>query len=256
VRNGECSKENRSQGKVLPDQYLTTNPIRNSLMQMALKLGVLVFCVAVAQAKETLSKPVEEKVPEGFTSLFNGTDLTGWKATGKMEQWAAEPGLIVCKGGGGGWLLTQKEYGNFEFRCEFKWAKEGGNSGIALRTPENGGPAYVGMEIQLIDDENWAKVHKFELKDTQHTGSIYGVQPPKLQANKPIGEWNSVRIVADGRKVIVVLNEKELVNANLDDYKSSYKEHPGLTREKGHVGFQSHDGRVEFRSVYLKELTK
>jgi hypothetical protein len=224
---------------------------------MALKLGILIVCIAVAQAKETTAyalKPAEDQVPEGFTNIFNGKDLTGWKATGKMEQWGAEPGLIVCKGGGGGWLLTEKEFSNFEFRCEFKWADKGGNSGVALRTPEKGDPAYVGMEIQLIDDENWAKVHKFELMDWQHTGAIYNVQPPKLQANKPIGEWNSVRIVADGRKVSVVLNDKELVNANLDDYKDKYDKHPGLIREKGHVGFQSHDGRVEFRNTYIKEL--
>jgi hypothetical protein len=112
------------------------------------------------------------------------------------------------------------------------------------------------MEIQLIDDENWEKVHKFKLGDAQHTGSIYGVQAPKLQANKPIGEWNFVRIVADGRKVTITLNEKELVNANLDDYKSNYKDHPGLTREKGHVGFQSYNIRVDFRNVYIKELAK
>jgi hypothetical protein len=226
-------------------------------MRTLLKLGVLVLCVAVAQAKETPSKslkPTDDKVPEGFTSIFNGTDLTGWKATGKIQQWDAEPGLIVCKGGGGGWLLTEKEYGNFEIRCEFRWAEQGGNSGVALRTPEKGDPAYVGMEIQLIDDENWAKIHKFELMDWQHTGAIYNVQPPKLQANKPIGEWNSVRIVADGRKVNVVLNDKELVNANLDDYKDKYDKHPGLTREKGRTGFQSHDGRVEFKNIYVKEL--
>ncbi len=171
-----------------------------------------------------------------------------------MDKWGAEPGLIVCKGGGGGWLLTEKEYGNYEMRCEYRWEKEGGNSGIAVRTPEKGDPAYVGMEIQLIDDENWEKIHKFKLQDWQNTGAIYNVQAPKLQNNKPIGEWNSVKIVANGRKVTVVLNDKELVNANLDDYKDKFDKHPGLTREKGRVGFQSHDGRVEFRKVYIKEL--
>jgi hypothetical protein len=225
-------------------------------MQTALKLGALAICVVVTPPTGEPVNAADEKTPEGFTSLFNGQDLTGWKATGKMDQWTAEPGLIVCKGGGGGWLLTEKEFTNFEFLCEYKWAVEGGNSGVALRTPSRGDPAYVGMEIQLIDDENWAKVHKFELKDYQHTGSIYDVQPPKLQANKPIGEWNTIRIVANGRKVTVVLNDKELVNANLDDYKTKYEKHPGLTRQKGQLGFQSHDGRVEFRSIYIKELGK
>jgi len=225
-------------------------------MRSALHVGMLLLgvCITKGRADDKPSKLTEKTAPEGFTSIFNGQNLEGWNATGKIEQWAAEPGLIVCKGGGGGWLLTEKEYVNYELRCEFRWEKEGGNSGIAVRTPEKGDPAYAGMEIQLIDDENWAKVHKFELKPWQNTGSIYGVQPPKLQANKPIGEWNAIKIAADGRKVTVVLNDKELVNANLDDYQDKYKEHPGLTREKGHIGFQSHDGRIEFRNVYVKEL--
>jgi hypothetical protein len=223
-------------------------------MGSTLKIGVLLVCIAIVAAEAQPAKLADEQVPEGFTSIFNGENLNGWKATGKMDKWAAEPGLIVCKGGGGGWLLTEKEYSNFEFRAQYRWTDIGGNSGVALRAPEKGDPAYAGMEIQLIDDENWEKAHKFKLMDWQNTGAIYNVQAPKLQNNKPIGEWNSIKIVADGRKVNVVLNGKELVNANLDDYKDKNDKHPGLLREKGHVGFQSHDGRVEFRYVFIKEL--
>lgn len=222
-------------------------------MRTALKLCVLAAtCAATVRADE--KKSGSGKPPEGFTALFNGKDLTGWKSTGKMEQWLAEDGVIVCKGGGGGFLLTEKEFGDFELRCEYKWAKEGTNSGIALRTPPKGDPAYVGMEIQLIDDENWEKVHKFKLADYQHTGSIYDVQPAKPAGNKPVGEWNSVRIVCKGRQVTIEQNGKELVNANLDDYKAKYEKHPGLKRDAGHVGFQSYNTRVEFRNVYIKEL--
>src|SRR5207245_1553961 len=68
--------------------------------------------------------PVPEKKegpPEGFTALFNGKDLTGWKVhAGKMEAWKAEGGLMVVQGGGGGWLMTEKEYGDFEVRLEYK----------------------------------------------------------------------------------------------------------------------------------------
>ena len=183
-------------------------------------------------------------------ALFNGKDLAGWKATGKAEVWAAEDGLIVCKGGGGGWLLTDKEYGDFEFKCEYRWDKKGGNSGVALRTPATGDPAYVGMEIQLIDDEGWPG----KLADYQHTGSIYDVQPAMAAKNKPIGEWNTVTIVCKGRKVTVEQNGVELVNANLDDYKAKVEKHPGLAREKGRIGFQSYNVRVEFKNVTIKEL--
>ena len=182
--------------------------------------------------------------------LFNGKDLTGWKATGKADVWAVENGAIVCKGGNGGYLLTEKEYGDFEFKCEYRWEKKGGNSGVALRTPEKGDPAYQGMEIQLIDDEGWPG----KLADYQHTGSIYDVQPAKPAKNNPIGEWNKVTIVCKGRRVTVEQNAVELVNANLDDYKSKEKNHPGLAREKGRIGFQSYNIRVEFKNITVKEL--
>lgn len=225
-------------------------------MKKLARIGLLVAaaCAATVQAAEK-DKPAA-KAPAGFTPLFNGKDLTSWKPTMKAEVWAAEGGAIVCKGGGGGYLLTEKEYGDFEFRCEYKWSKEGGNSGVGIRTPAKGDPAYAGMEVQLIDDEGWEKAHGSKLAPYQHTGSIYDVQPAKLQANKPIGEWNSVRIVCQGRKVLVEQNGKELVNANLDDYEKKFDKHPGLKRDKGHVGFQSYNIRVEFRNVMIKELTK
>jgi hypothetical protein len=217
-------------------------------MKPVIRIGfVLAVCLGAVRADD---KPAG-KPPEGFTSIYNGKDLTGWKPTGNADAWAAEGESIVCKGGGGGWLLTEKEFGDFEFRCEYKWGKKGGNSGVALRTPAKGDPAYVGMEIQLIDDEGWPG----KLADYQHTGSIYDVQPAKPAANKPIGEWNTVRIVCQGRKVTVEHNGKELVNANLDDYKEkAEKNHSGLKRDKGHVGFQSYNIRVEFRNIVIKEL--
>lgn len=192
--------------------------------------------------------------PEGFTPLFDGKSLDGWKPTGKAAVWTVEDGKIVCTGGGGGYLLTEKEYADFELTCEYRWEKPGGNSGIALRTPPTGDPAYVGMEIQLIDDEGWEGVNKFKLAPYQHTGSIYAVQPAKVQANKPIGEWNKVSIRCQGTKVVVTQNGEELVNADLTDFESKYEKHPGLKREKGHIGFQSYNVRVEFRNIGIKEL--
>jgi hypothetical protein len=222
-----------------------------SIMKNVVRFALLA-AVVLAAAVRAEDKP--NAPPDGFIALFNGKNLDGWKATGKADQWAAENGSIVCKGGGGGYLLTDKEYGDFEFRCEYKWSKEGGNSGVGIRTPEKGDPAYAGMEIQLIDDENWEKVHKFKLADFQHTGSIYDVQPAKMQANKPIGEWNDIRIVCKGRNVAVEQNGKRLVKANLDEYEKKFDKHPGLKRDKGYIGFQSYNIKVEFRNVYLMEL--
>lgn len=192
----------------------------------------------------------EVKPPEGFTALFNGKDLTGWKATGKMDVWGVDNGVIYVEKGGGGWLLTEQEYGDFELRLEYKMSAKA-NSGVALRTPREGDPAYVGMEIQLIDDEGWPG----KLADYQHTGSIYDVVPASKTNNKPVGEWNSLRIVCSGSKVTVEVNGQTVVDANLEDSKEKKgAKHPGLSRGKGHVGFQSYNTRVEFRNVFLKAL--
>ena len=176
--------------------------------------------------------------PRGFESLFKGKDLAGWKSTGKMDVWGAEKGVIYCQGGGGGWLMTEKEFGDFELRLEYKMPK-GGNSGVGIRSPLKGDPAYAGMEIQLIDDEGWPG----GLQKWQNTGAIYNVVPPKTIMNKAIGEWNQMTVIAKGRKITVINNGATLVDANLDDYvKDNGKKHPGIleSNTKGHIGFQSY----------------
>jgi hypothetical protein len=198
------------------------------------------------------AQPADKDAPEGFEPLFNGKDLTGWKVhNGKMDVWGAEDGLLFVKGGGGGWLMTEKEYSDFEVRVEYRMPRKG-NSGVAIRSPLEGDPAYTGMEIQLLDDETWAKEEK--LRPEQFTGSIYGVVAPSKQVTKPFGEWNKIRIVAKGRQVTVELNGTVIVDANLDDYKDRAKKHPGLLREKGHIGLQSYNFRVDFRNLYVKPL--
>jgi hypothetical protein len=190
------------------------------------------------------------KPPEGFESLFNGKDLTGWKATGDPKVWGAEDGVIYVSKGGGGWLMTEKEYGNFELRLEYKMSKAS-NSGVAIRSPLEGDPAYQGMEIQLIDDLHWPG----KLESWQHTGSIYNVVPAKKINSKEPGEWNTIKIVTKGRQVRIENNGEVLVDANLDDYAEEHaKKHPGILREKGHIGFQSYNTRVEFRNIFLKPL--
>jgi hypothetical protein len=211
---------------------------------------LLVPCVLLSLAG-FVGGAQEKKADEGFEPLFNGKDLKGWEVlNGKMEAWGAEDGLLVVKGGGGGWLMTEKEYANFEVRLEYKMPKAG-NSGVALRAPLKGDPAYQGMEIQLLDDDDPAYKN---LRPTQYTGSIYDVVPPSKRVTKPAGEWNQIHITAKGRQVAVELNGTKIVDANLDDHKDKAEKHPGLLRDKGHLGLQSHDGRVEFRKLYVKPL--
>jgi hypothetical protein len=193
----------------------------------------------------------QNRAPEGFLSLFNGKDLSGWKILdGNLAVWGVDHGLLYVKGEGGGWLMTEKEYGDFDLRLEYRMSKLG-NSGVALRAPMHGNPSYQGMEIQLIDDANWPN-----LRPSQFTGSIYDVVAPSVHVSRQIGHWNEMHITAQGRHVRVVLNGTMLVDANLDDHKDRADKHPGLMRTKGHLGLQSHSSRVEFRNLYVKDLSE
>ena len=202
-----------------------------------------------------LAGSAEKDKTDGFEPLFNGKDLQGWKVYGgKMETWGVDNGVLFTRSKGGGWLLTDKEYSDFELRLEYRFEKPGGNSGVALRAPQTAEVSTKGIEIQLIDDTGYEKVHNYKLKPTQHTGSIYGVVPPsKLPARGP-GEWNKMRIVVKGRRITVELNGETVTDANLEDHKAHIKEHPGIERTKGRLGVQSHDGRVEFRDLLVKPL--
>jgi hypothetical protein len=82
------------------------------------------------------------------------------------------------------------------------------------------------------------------------------VVPARQGFLKKAGEWNDEEIIANGRRVSIKLNGTTIVDADLDSIKDAdtLKQHPGLTRAGGHIGFLGHDTRVEFRNIRLKEL--
>jgi len=201
----------------------------------------------------------DQKVEEGYTSLFNGKDLTGWiygkRGNGENKSgagYAVADGVIFCTVKDGGNLYTEKEYGDFTLRFEFKLT-ENANNGIGIRAPLEGDSAYVGMEIQVLDDSGSAYKN---LRPEQYHGSIYDCFACKRGSQKPVGEWNTEEITAKGRQVTVTLNGTVIVDANLDDIKdeAKLKKHPGLANKKGHIGFLGHGARVEFRNLRIKEF--
>lgn len=190
---------------------------------------------------------------EGFEPLFDGSSIDRWTlVNGRGPGYVIEDGILVCPADGGGNLFTKETFANFDFRFDFKLSP-GGNNGVGIRAPMEGDAAYVGMEIQLLDD---AAPQYAKLKPVQYCGSIYGVVASRRGALKPAGEWNSMQIRCDGRKVQVVLNDETIVDANLDDVKDEavLKSHPGLSRADGHIGFLGHGTRVEFKNVRVKRL--
>jgi len=212
-------------------------------------LSALVIVVATATADE---KPSASSGGEGFVSLFDGKTLEGWQ--GSTKGYVIEDGTIICRPDGGGNLYTEKEYANFVFRFEFKQSP-GANNGVGIRTPMQGDPAYVGMEIQILDDSS----DRYKgVADWQRHGSVYGIVAAKRGHLKPVGEWNTEEITCDGRKIKVVLNGEIIVDANLDEASTPKtldgKDHPGLKNEKGHIAFCGHGTRVDFRNIEIKEL--
>jgi len=184
--------------------------------------------------------------------LFNGKDLTGWKSIdGPEGSFKVEDGMLYCSGGGAGWLSTDKEYGDFELELEFR-APKGGNSGVFLRAPHTGNPAFAGMEIQVLDDydDQYSK-----LQDYQYCGSLYDVVAAKPRVTKKAGEWQKMHILCQGNKVKVTLNGTQVVDADLTAHKDKEPTHPGLTRTKGYIGLQDHGSRLDYRNIKLKDLS-
>jgi hypothetical protein len=222
------------------------------------RLGLLALVLVLTLATQLAA--ADKDVPSGFTRLFNGDDLTGWTTLGGSEEsWDIEKGVLYvaeparAKANGREepfWLMTEKEYANFELRLEYK-IPPGGNSGVALRSPLKGNPAIDGIEIQILDDK--APEHK-NVKPERKNGSIYGAAAA-TKPSKPAGQWNQYRIVCNGDRVLIDLNGSRIVTANLKTLAEQHgKQHPGLANTKGHVGVQSHNGRVEFRNIVIKEL--
>ncbi len=190
----------------------------------------------------------------GFTTLFNGKDLTGWRLVEPEGRgYIVENGLLECPADGGGNLFTEREYANFVFRFEFK-LEEGSNNGIGIRAPYEGDAAYQGMEIQILDND--APIYRGKLRPAQYHGSIYDVIPAKTGFLKPTGQRNEEEIASRGRQITVKLNGHTIVDANLDSVTDPavLKKHPGLARTTGHIGFLGHGpARVWFRNVRIRE---
>jgi hypothetical protein len=186
-----------------------------------------------------------------WQNLFNGKDTAGWQAVdGPIGSWKVTDGVLSTSGAGGGWLSSEKEYGDFEIEVEFR-SPPGGNSGVFLRAPHQGNPAFAGMEIQILDDAapEYAKLNAY-----QYCGSLYGIAAPKTRVSKPAGQWQALAIKVQGRQVTAALNGMPIVDADLDAHPDREKEHPGIKRNTGYIGLQNHGTPMEFKSVRLREL--
>ncbi len=229
--------------------------------------------LAVAAAGALLAddkKPAAiNKPPEGFTALFNGKDLTNWQGVIEMplrvklmkdeeayqkkvkEQnekvlphWKIEDGVLSYDGKGNS-LQTVKDYGNFELLLDWK-IEEKGDSGIYLR----GQP-----QVQIWDSDRTPGA-RGEDKGSGSGGlwnnpKGHPGKMPLKKADKPVGEWNTFRIIMKGDKATVYLNGELVVdNQSLANYWQKGQPLP----KKGPIELQHHGDKLWFRNIFIKEL--
>ncbi|MBB2148856.1 family 16 glycoside hydrolase [Pedobacter gandavensis] len=194
---------------------------------------------------------------EGYKVLFDGTNMHQWMGNtaaytivnGNMEI-NPKPGK-----GSGGNLFSKDDYSDFVFRFEFQLTP-GANNGLGIRAPLAGDAAYEGMELQILDND--ADIYK-DLHEYQYHGSIYGVQAAKRGSLKPLGEWNYQEVTVKGPKIKVVLNGDVILDGDITAARKKGavdgKDHPGLQRDKGRVGFLGHGSVVRFKNIRIKDLS-
>jgi len=213
---------------------------------------------------DTLPKTasVKRPVPEGFTALFNGKDLTGWKGVllppndnpvkraaltpeqraecqAKADEsmkahWSVEEGVLVFDGQGFS-LSTAEEYENFEMYVDWKIDSHG-DSGIYLR----GSP-----QVQIWDPADWP----------EGSGGLYNNQKnpskPLVKADNPIGEWNTFFIRMVGERVTVYLNGKLVVDNVVME---NYWDRSRPIFPSGPIELQCHGHRICFDNIFVRRL--
>lgn len=176
-------------------------------------------------------------------TLFNGRDLTGWVVM-HGGDWTIEDAVLVGRNGtnwstdpevSGSWLRTERPYQDFILDLEYTIE---GNSGIFIRSGLDKNPAFTGYEMQIVSDHGRAP-------SKGSAGSLYDVVAPSQNMTRPIGQWNQVRILAEGPRIQIILNGEMVVD--FDEASRS---------EIGYIGLQNHDDKsvVKFRNIRLTEL--
>ena len=192
---------------------------------------------------------------QGFESIFNGKDLTGW--AGPVDVVKVEDGAMVWQLKKGGTPYWNTELSDFAARVDFKMPP-GGNNGLAIRYPGTGDTAYVGMcECQVLDD-NYEKNTGQKIDPRQAHGSAYGMVAAARGYQHPLGEWNFEEVTVKGPTIKVELNGTVILDADLSkvtpDMFMHNSPHPGKDRTSGFFGLAGHNDPLAFRNLFIKRL--
>ncbi|MFO0890154.1 MAG: DUF1080 domain-containing protein [Isosphaeraceae bacterium] len=184
---------------------------------------------------------------DGFVELFPSEGVPpGWSVREwndlrkpvRADVWSVKDGVLVSGPRRGTWFVSDAEYGDFTLEFEIKLG-ELGNSGVALRAPMFGDPAFDGMELQVADFR-----YNTSAKDSELTGGIYRAVAPSKQIYRPAG-WNHFVIELKGDHLKVTLNYEVIQDTDLSKYDQPVKRHDNTNASpvkdrprKGHIGFQ------------------
>jgi hypothetical protein len=189
-----------------------------------------------------------------------GWFVTEWNDLAKPAPsdvvWTVKDGVLQSGQKRGTWLVSEKEYTDFVLEFEVKLT-ERGNSGVALRAPRRGDPAFDGLELQIADLR-----YNPQAKDSELTGGLYRAVAPSKQVYKPT-EWNAFRIELKGDHLKVTLNGEVIQNVDLNKFNEKVKRHDGTDAppikdrpKKGRLGFQHlsrNNEPVMYRNVRVRE---
>ncbi|WP_286847383.1 3-keto-disaccharide hydrolase [Proteiniphilum sp. UBA5463] len=214
---------------------------------------------------------------EGWITLFNGTDFTGWRGYNRADMpsaWTIEDGAIKINGSGmgeagakdGGDIIYDQKFKNFELTFEWK-VSEGGNSGVFYLAQElEGKQIYESApEYQILDNAKHPDA-KLGKDGNRQSASLYDLVPAVPQNSKPAGEWNTGGIMVYKGTVIHTQNGENVVEYHLwtDSWKemvagSKFKNWPdflnaGGENQEGYIGLQDHGDDVWYRNIKIKIL--
>ncbi len=200
------------------------------------------------------------KTKEVKIMLWNGKDLTGWKAVSQQETtepvWSVKDGLLYCTGRPNGYLRTEQQYSNYHLHVEWRWPENAAqgrsrNSGVFVNMTGSDDARPPFIECQLMAGE----AGQFVLTNgagmtvngsvMQNPNRQYVLVPKKQPSSeKPAGQWNSYDIFCKADTIQCFVNDV------LQNEGSS------VTPSSGSICLQSEGSPVEFRNIYLEPITK
>ena len=230
--------------------------------RLCLALSAALFVSTIANAAEPAPNMLtDEEKAAGWKLLFDGKSTAGWRNYKKTDVgpgWKVENGALVRADKGAGDIITAEKFGAFELSLEYNISKEG-NSGLMFHVTEEGGaPWHTGPEIQIQDNKDG--------HDPQKSGWLYQLYKPEgdLDAAKPAGQWNQLRILITPEKCATWMNGKlyyEFVKGS-DDWnarvaKSKFARMEGFGKSaSGHICLQDHGNLVSFRHIKIRTVEK